>query len=103
GGDGGCSKTTVTCWPSAEAQRSSRSTSSTIARRRSFHQPSGRVPITFMPSTIHRTFRRYVSRCCREHGGGLGLVVLLLLAWGGARRGRVGPTSPCGSRIPLRP
>src|SRR5208283_2419714 len=26
-----------------------------MARPRSFHQPSGRLPITFMPSTIHRT------------------------------------------------
>ena len=55
GGDIGRSKTTVTCWPSADAQRSSRSTSPTIARLRFFHQPSGRAPITFMASTIHRT------------------------------------------------
>jgi hypothetical protein len=26
-----------------------------MARRRSFHQPSGRVPITFIASTINRT------------------------------------------------
>ena len=32
-----------------------RSTSAAIACRRSFHQQSGRVPITFMPSTIQRT------------------------------------------------
>src|SRR3954465_10348267 len=37
-----------------EAHRSSLSTSAAIARGRSFHQPSGRLPITFMPSTIHR-------------------------------------------------
>jgi hypothetical protein len=55
GGDIGRSNTTVTRWRSAEAQRSIRSTSPSIARLRFFHQPSGRVPITFIASTIHRT------------------------------------------------
>ncbi len=51
GGRGGASKTTVTSSFSAIAQRSSRSTSRTIAAWRSRHHWSGRVPITFMPST----------------------------------------------------
>ena len=38
----------------ADAHSSSLSTSATIARCRFFHQPSGRLPITFIPSTIHR-------------------------------------------------
>src|SRR5690606_15468750 len=51
----GCSNTTVTECPSAVAHRSSRRTRSSIARRRSLHQPSGRLPMTFMASTIQRT------------------------------------------------
>lgn len=55
--DGGRSNTTVTSSPRAlvMAHPSSLSTSITIARWRSRHQPSGRLPITFIPSTIHRT------------------------------------------------
>jgi hypothetical protein len=55
GGDSGRSNTTVTSAPSADAHRSSRSTNAVIARLRLRHHPSGRDPITFMPSTIHRT------------------------------------------------
>ena len=55
GGRGGCSKTTVTSSPSAAAQRSSSSTSPTIAAWRSRHQPFGRLPMTFIPSMIQRT------------------------------------------------
>jgi hypothetical protein len=55
GGRGGRSKTTVTSSPSAATQRSSWSTSRAIAASRSFHHRSGRVPITFMASTIQRT------------------------------------------------
>jgi hypothetical protein len=54
GGRGGCSKTTVTSSPLLAAQRSSRSTRRTIAACRSRHQPSGRDPMTFIPSAIQR-------------------------------------------------
>src|SRR3954454_10560598 len=52
GGRGGPSNITVTSSPSSAAQRSRRSTRRTIAAWRSRHQPSGREPMTFMPSTI---------------------------------------------------
>ncbi len=57
GGEGGRSKTTVTRSPST-TQFSSRATNATIAPCRSFHQPSGRDPITFIASTIQCTSRR---------------------------------------------
>ena len=50
---GGRSSTTVTFVPSVAAQLSSFSTSAAVAPLRSFHQPSGRLPITFIASTIH--------------------------------------------------
>src|SRR5919109_11127 len=55
GGRGGRSKTTTTSSPLSAANRSSWSTRRAMAASRSRHQPSGRVPITFMPSTSQRT------------------------------------------------
>ena len=49
------SSTTVTGSPLRSAKLSSSSTSSRIAPGRSRHQPVGREPITFMPSTTHLT------------------------------------------------
>ena len=49
------SSTTVTGSPLRSARLSSSSTSSRIAPGRSRHQPVGREPITFMPSTTHLT------------------------------------------------
>ena len=48
------SRTTVTGSPPRSANAFSSSTSSRIAPGRSRHQPVGREPITFMPSTIQR-------------------------------------------------
>jgi hypothetical protein len=59
GGRGGCSNTTVTSSPLLAAHRSSTSTNATIAACRSRHHASGRVPITFIPSTTQRTVAAY--------------------------------------------
>ena len=56
-----------------EAHRSSFSTNAIIAAPRSFHQPSGRVPITFMPSTIQRTPHRTASRWQKRDRPGPGM------------------------------
>src|SRR5262249_5831972 len=52
------SKITVTGSSRAAANASSRSTSRRCAPRRSRHQPSGRAPITLLPSTIHSGTKR---------------------------------------------
>ena len=69
GGFGGCSKTTVTSSPLSAAQRSSSPTSRTIAACRSRHQPSGREPMTFIPSTIQRIRPRLRQRAARRASG----------------------------------
>src|SRR5262249_5148970 len=62
GGEGGFSNTTVTSAPLVAAQRSSMSTSLTIAWWRSRHPASGPGPITFIPATSQRTAQAYEVR-----------------------------------------
>src|SRR5436190_9909240 len=70
------SKITVTGSSWVAAKRSNRSTSRRCAPRRSRHQPSGREPMTLLPSTIHSAMRADPSPtsagrlpCPRDRGG----------------------------------